>query len=308
MLYRTLDVEVRGIDEDKRTAEFVATTEAPVPTHRGPEVLRMAGLSLRRFRKNSVVLDTHNHSGIQNILGSATVKKDADNRRLLATVRYATNARGEEAWQLVKGGHLKAVSIGYTVDPSGIRELAEGETDGEGGGLVTGPAIVAKRSELFELSMVPIPADEDALRRAFYDAHHKEEAPMAAAPPPPPEAPLPKDEPETRSLDDSLIEEIEARKVAAKALEESVVAEAAARAEKARADSILAFAPSYLREFAEDVILSTVTAAEARELIRAEHRRRSQPVGTPEPEVPTPPTEPEATAPDFFSALGVTHG
>src|SRR5205823_12664238 len=53
-------MELRSIDGGTRSAEFVASTEKPVPMGGGErEVLRMSGARLERYRRNPVLLDTH---------------------------------------------------------------------------------------------------------------------------------------------------------------------------------------------------------------------------------------------------------
>ena len=163
MLFRDLDLEARK-------ATFVASTETAVETPWGPEVLRMKGARLARFRANPVVLDAHNRSRIADIIGRATVKVDRATRLLLVTIEYAPTKSGNEAWDLVSKGFLRAVSIGYAVNAERIRRLREDEVDGDGDAAIEGPALIVNEWELHEVSNVPIPADQHALRRsAFYE-------------------------------------------------------------------------------------------------------------------------------------------
>lgn len=159
------DVTVRGIDEKARSATFVAATETGVRSYYGREYLRMAGARLQRYRSNNVVLDAHNRYEVGAIIGKAEVKIDAENRQLLATITFAETDRAETVWQLVKGGFVKALSVGFIPDESKTVRLEEGQTDGEGDNQVQGPARVVKAWELFEISVVPVPADPNALRR-----------------------------------------------------------------------------------------------------------------------------------------------
>lgn len=170
------DIAVRSIDEKKRTAEFVAATESGVRGYSGMEYLRMSGARLARFRRNPVVLDTHNRSEVGAILGSAAVR--VEGRELFTTVTFAETARAETAWQLVKAGHLRAVSVGFIPNRARTVELRDGETDGEGEARITGPAKIIKEWELFEISVVPVPADAAAVARSLYLAP----APQTSAP------------------------------------------------------------------------------------------------------------------------------
>lgn len=74
VLLRTeVDVELRSIDEGKRQATFVCSTERAVPMWDGPEVLRSSGADLKRFKRNPVLLDSHDRSTIEAVLGSAEI-------------------------------------------------------------------------------------------------------------------------------------------------------------------------------------------------------------------------------------------
>ena len=105
-LYREL--QVRGVDEEARTATFVAATEAPVMMYGVAEVLRMKGLDKRALKTGVPLLDSHDRSSIGSVIGRCALS--IEGRQLLATNTYATTARGEEAWQLVKGGFVRVRS------------------------------------------------------------------------------------------------------------------------------------------------------------------------------------------------------
>jgi hypothetical protein len=162
------DLTVRGLDADKRQATFVAATENGVLTWGGREYLRMSGVSLKRFRKNPVILDTHERGSAGAVIGKGEVW--VDGRELMLTVTFAQTARAEEIWQLVSGGFLRAVSVGFI--PGKAQKLADGEEDTENRdgkpdpkSTVKGPGTVIKTWDLYEVSVVPVPADSDAVRR-----------------------------------------------------------------------------------------------------------------------------------------------
>lgn len=157
--------EVRAIDETARTAEFVAATETGVDTWSGKEYLKMSGARLQRYRSNPVVLDAHDRYSADAIVGRADVK--IEGKQLAAKVTFATTTRAESVWQLVKGGFLRALSVGFMPDANRIQRLSEGEVSGEGEDEIKGPARIVKGWELYEISVVPVPADANALRRAL---------------------------------------------------------------------------------------------------------------------------------------------
>lgn len=160
---RNFDFRIRGVDRSARSATFVAATETPVPIGGGGwEVLRMGGAKLTRFAKNPVFLDTHNRDSVSCVLGK--VEARVEGLELIARVEYATHERAQVAWDLVDGGFVRAVSVGYL--PLVERELRKGETDGD----LVGPGVIVLEWDLFELSQCSVPADENALvRRAAGD-------------------------------------------------------------------------------------------------------------------------------------------
>ena len=271
-----LNTEVRAIDEESRTVTYVIATENGVDTWEGKEYLRIDGVRLKRFRSNPVVLDTHNRYEIGAIVGKAMIRKEG--RTLVADVTFAENTvRAEEAWQLVKTGFSRATSVGFIRFKT--MELADGETDGEGERQITGPGIVVTDWELFELSIVPVPADAAALRRSFNDKEaaiqfdpvvralvntiHRltggevEEGTMEEKKTPPAEkieAEEAKPTAQQRQLSDNEILHAEIR-------------------------SLLAEAPKDVRE---GCVIDCKTLDEARDKYRAWRADNSQPVGTPE--------------------------
>lgn len=169
LLTRAGYLSKRAIDEKARTVTYVAATEGGVDTWSGKEYLRMAGCKLDRYAKNPVFLDSHRYD-TASVIGRSVMTLEP--RQLLAEVTYAKTQRAEDVWTLVRDGFLSAVSVGF--NPITYRELRDGEVDGEGQDMVTGPGIVIPEWELYELSQVPVPADEDALiRRSFMEDHVK---------------------------------------------------------------------------------------------------------------------------------------
>ena len=262
-LYRSIPVSVRGIDAAKREATFVASTENPVDTLWGREVLRMGGVDLTRFEGGGPFLDAHDGSSIDNVLGSGEAR--VVGRELEFVARFDTESKGARAWGLVERGHVRTVSIGYRIDPASVLRLKEGQSDGEGEAQVRGPANVVRRWELLEVSLVPVPADRDAKLRAAgnpYDpeANVAEKNQAPSAPPSPLPAPSP-------------------RAVAPEAPSPRAVAP---EAEEVRARAIRAIAPASLSDLAYRLVLEGKTLEEARAALLAAHAARSKPQGTPE--------------------------
>lgn len=285
VLRTTLDVQVRDIDEKSRSAEFVASTENPIRTWGDPEVLRVKGFDLSRYERNPVLLDTHQRYDLSKVIGSCSVRKVG--RQLVARATYAKNEAGENAWQLVKDNHVRAMSIGYMVNPDKVTRLREGQFDGEGDARVEGPCTISNETTLLEISNVPVPADEDAVRRSFYD--NIQEKPM------PPE--------NTSVIARAMVEP------APQVAQTAPVAPASNPApssnpspflttrEMTRRD-VLAITPRGLEPCAEDCLLRGLDLEATRAVLLREHAKRYTPLGTPEA---APPTEPAKGLPDWLT-------
>lgn len=232
----------------------------------------MSGANLDRYRSNPVLLDTHDRHSLSSVIGRTEVR--VEGRNLIARAYYAPTPSGDQAWALVEGGFVRGMSVGYTVDPTKVKRIRAGETDGDGASAVEGPASIVNGWELAEISNVPVPADADAVRRAFYDGipqlkerpvSEKLTRAMGAAQPPahgdnetPPKA----DEQERSKVTD-LSEEILARR-------------------------IRGITPRGLEGEADFCILSGYSVEKAREHLLAKYAEKHQPIGTPEPSADAP--------------------
>ena len=263
--------EMRSLDPETRTCEFVVSTESPVDTIYGREVLRMAGAVLDRYRANPVFLDSHNGSTIDNVLGSAE-DVCVEGRQMLARLRFAEGGKGERAFELVRQGHVRAVSIGYRIDPASVKRIRQGEADAD----VQGPAVIVNRWELYEISLVPVPADKDALARAADDPTPTEGTTGECRAP--------------AEVDTTKEARMGADEKAANAAPEPAgavpVAESRLQEEILRR-RVFAICPERLRGVAEQALLEGKTFEECRKVLLEASAAASQPVGTPEPAAAT---------------------
>ena len=138
-------LESRNLNEEDRTIEFPFSSETPVDRgYLGKEILDHREGSIDFSRLNAAAPLLFNHSPDQ-VLG--VVERgylDKKSKRGMAVVRFAKNAAGEEALNLVKDGIYRNVSFGYQIN--------ETEEMGDGAYRVTSftPA---------EVSLVSVPAD-----------------------------------------------------------------------------------------------------------------------------------------------------
>lgn len=155
-----LTPDIRTLNEDDRTIEFVASTEA---VDRYGDVIRVKGWKLDAYRKNPVFLFAHRSKELP--IGRAVdVRIEANPPALIQRIQFATKDEYEFAdtvFKLYKGGFMRAVSVGFL--PLEPPELRTDEKTGEPLGYEF------NGQELLELSAVPVPANAEALARAIGD-------------------------------------------------------------------------------------------------------------------------------------------
>lgn len=150
---RSVPIQRGMIDEEKRTVRVQFSSENPVNRWYGIEVLDHSPGSVRMDRLNSgvAVLLEHDVNQRVGITESASI---TGSRTGEAVVRFAKTPRGEEAWNEVRDGTLKYLSVGYNVH----RFQAEGEMEDEDDP-VTYRAV---DWEPLEITFTAIPADPSA--------------------------------------------------------------------------------------------------------------------------------------------------
>jgi hypothetical protein len=340
-LIRSRQLRTRAIDESRRVASFVATTEAPCATWLGPEVVRMSGMRTERFLSNPVILNAHNRDDASCVIGRAISLK-VENvpvgpssqspgqpaaaapgvapaamkmiPGLVTEIEFAESEEALAAWELVRTGFLRAVSIGFM--PLKWVELEPGQVDGLGDSQLVGPGVVIVESELYEISLVPVPADPYALlqrgwgegMRSVLDftkaVEGRNKAPATTTGSPVQITTTAPAAAAERSAVEGGAPIVPAATVpapapAAPAPEAAPAPAPATKAAEKRAleqlrHDVLDVAPTTLREYAEGLLLEEgMTLAAARARLQAEWARRSAPVGTPEP--PKTPKAPKAT-------------
>lgn len=167
---KTGNLEVRAnfspdtIVEDSRTVEIVASTETPYRRYDWwsdvsyDEVLAIDKASIRsdRLDRGISLLDNHDrYRGIDGVLGIVESYRIED-KQLIATVRFDSGERGQDAFRKVKEGILRSASIGYVVHKYQKEPKKTGEV----------PIYRAVDWEPMELSLVTVPADPNAVVRS----------------------------------------------------------------------------------------------------------------------------------------------
>ena len=147
-----LDAITRSINNESRTLEFVASTEA---IDRYGDSVQQDGWNLDNFQKNPVFL--WGHDSTQPPIGKV-ISIAVKNNQLVATVQFATKdvyPFADTIFQLYRGGFLHAVSVGFLVSEYEII-VSDDDPSSPIGAVFTA-------MELLEISAVPIPANPEAL-------------------------------------------------------------------------------------------------------------------------------------------------
>jgi HK97 family phage prohead protease len=151
LLHLNYSFETRKASDETRSVDVVASSMA-IDSY-GEIVLQ--DWDLARFMRNPVVLYGHNSGDLP--IGHASNVRLEDGK-LLATLNLVdekANPMAERVWQGIKQGSLRAVSVGfYTKNKPAALEI-------------DGKAVLAlSGNELLEISVVPIPANPEAVALA----------------------------------------------------------------------------------------------------------------------------------------------
>jgi uncharacterized protein len=143
--------EIRTVDSKARTIRFIASDES---IDRYGDIIRASGWQLDNFRRNPVLLFAHDSR--QPPVGQVP-SIEVVGTELIADCLFrpeGDSQLSDDVWRAVEGGFLRAVSVGFT--PTGpINELVDSA------GNWTGYEFT--NQELLELSVVPVPANPQAL-------------------------------------------------------------------------------------------------------------------------------------------------
>ena len=161
---RTLSLRAKSIVEEDRSFEAVVSTETPVVVmdmrswEPIEETLVARGGS---FPERAPLLDNHNRSTIDDILGTAVDFRQEGDVWLARGILDDDGDRATRAFNKIKRGILDSVSIGYQIFE--YVDIAPGSRKNIGGKVyqAKGRTLrVTTQWEMHELSLTPIPADK----------------------------------------------------------------------------------------------------------------------------------------------------
>jgi len=167
---RFADVSLASYDADTRTVQVVLSSGAAVPRAYGTEVLQIkpSAVNLKRLGSCGIpLIDSHNMFGIGSLLGNLQ-RAWFDNGKLVGLIAFDDSNAGRHAEGLVARGMVRAVSIGYRVDKWEITDPDGDVIDLEKERMQWDMeyTFTAIRWTLFEVSLVSVPADPDAVIRS----------------------------------------------------------------------------------------------------------------------------------------------
>ncbi|VXC63323.1 prohead protease/major capsid protein fusion protein [Sphingomonas sp. AX6] len=162
---RALTVVPESYDESARTVEAVLSAGTAVRRNWFTEELEITAEAIDLGRVTGGIcplLDTHNQYELNAVIGRI-ISVRIEGGQLLGTLQFADDDRGREIEQRVLRGELRAISIGYRVTKWVMTEVDDNDHE-------TWRAVAW---ELLEASLVPVPADPNAVvRSAQGNANH----------------------------------------------------------------------------------------------------------------------------------------
>src|SRR2546423_10418392 len=110
---REIHPTIRILDARDGLVEFVASDET-VDSYQ--EVIKVSGWKFNHFQKNAPVVDSHNYSSIEFLLGKV-IEYKVIGKKLVETVQFAVDVPEQKlasiTFKMVQAGYLKAVSVGF---------------------------------------------------------------------------------------------------------------------------------------------------------------------------------------------------
>lgn len=139
----TLVTKLEDLGTESRRIKFTISTG---DVDRDNDTISAAGWVLDNYKQNPVVLWAHSHRDLP--IGKA-VSIGVEGNALVAVAEFATHPLAQTVYEMLKGGFMRATSVGFRAIEYAINEERRG--------------IDFKRQELLEFSVVPVPANPHAL-------------------------------------------------------------------------------------------------------------------------------------------------
>lgn len=154
-----IELRTDDVNEQERSVKARISTDR---TDSDLEVVLPQGLIWNRFQKNPVVFFMHDPFGLP--IGTSMWQK-VGKHEVLAKTRFAEHEFADEVFKMFAGGILRGWSLG--MDPMSVRRREIRPADVRKRADWAGARYIIEAAEVVEYSAVTIPANEDALSKAF---------------------------------------------------------------------------------------------------------------------------------------------
>lgn len=143
-----------AINEEQRTVTLSFASEAPVSRWYGNEILQIDENSVDMQRvDNGLCCLLFNHNS-NKVIGKV-LRTWIEDSKAKAEVKFDEDAESDAIFNKIKNGTLRGVSVGYVVNNWEEVQANSVSTNGK----FAGPAYVAVRWSVYEISIVSVPAD-----------------------------------------------------------------------------------------------------------------------------------------------------
>jgi len=148
----SIPVEIKDINKEKYTLTMIASSQ---DVDRHGDTILQDGWDLKHFKKNPVILNSHNYNDATEVIARATktwIEGKGKKSKMLQTWEFAVDAnpKAKIIFDLYAGGFLHASSVGFI--PTEFDKQKDGSTD----------YYTIKSAELLEVSAVSVPANAAA--------------------------------------------------------------------------------------------------------------------------------------------------
>jgi phage head maturation protease len=167
-----------GAPESYSAAEHsclaIISTGSPVKRIYGVETLEISDRAVNLSRVPVALLDSHNQTSIDNVLGRVESAWIAGGK-LHGKIIFAQTPRGKMAEQMVGRGEISSLSAGYSIEKWEAKDADGNKVDPDRAGWGDDLTFTATRWTLAECSLVGVPADAMAMIRSL-DGHSDDAA------------------------------------------------------------------------------------------------------------------------------------
>ena len=154
------DVQTKAtsINAKDRTVEFIATKEV---VDRTGDIVRVNGVDVKNFLQNPVVPFGHNYNELP-VAKVSGIRVEGD--ELITRLQFPEEGihdMSDKVFKFIQLGMINAVSIGFIP----LKQMWDDSLET--------PANVIEKSELLEVSIVPVPANQAAVIKSLFDVEEE---------------------------------------------------------------------------------------------------------------------------------------